>query len=138
MDSSSLTEDRRPFEIHYTKAISNKNLNKGRSSMRRVSIQKVTEDKKGTFVPVGKAYEGWEKEKPALHKPYFVYHDAVFKTSEVASIRDDLIGTRNSVYRLTVIGGYSTDPSKEETPSVSDEEEDTKVTQNLFVLGMIR
>jgi hypothetical protein len=106
--------------------------------MRRVLIQKVTEDKKGAFVPVGKVYEGWEKEKPALHKPYFLYHDAVFRTSKVVSIHDDFIETRNSVYRLSIVGEYSTDTSEREPSSDSVDEDDSKVTQNLFVLGMIR
>jgi hypothetical protein len=96
--------------------------------MKKVTIQKVIKDENGNFVSTGKTLEGWEKQRPAVNKPYVVLHRGVFKTSAVSEIQDDLIFTRNSVYKVTIIGEYQD----------SSEELDSSTTQNILILGIGR
>ena len=96
--------------------------------MRKVSIQKVIEGEKGQYKTVGKKLEGWERLKPTVKKPYIVLHKGIFRTSSVVGVQDDLIFTRNSIYRIVILGEY-----KDSADGL-----DTNTTQNILMIGIGR
>jgi hypothetical protein len=87
-------------------------------AMRRVSIQKVTNDETNTFVCLGKPHEGLEQVKPSVGKPYYIYDNSgqVLKTSAVIKVMDGFFETQNSYYKLTVLENEPFDLLGEDEP----------------------